>query len=159
MKRVLVVTTVLAVLAIVSAVSIALSAQEYTRAMSAIRSFHLELSDLELRTEGSPEVQVAFRVANNSPVNFNLEEFRFSLDLNGQFVGSNYVPYTMGILESFEETTMDFLIPIQPQYQQYLEQARESNSFSWFVSGRYKLVLPIREKAIWLDTKSRWDGP
>lgn len=159
MKRVVIVTTVLAVLAMVSAVAIALSAQEYTRSMSAIRSFHLELSNLELRTEGSPEVQVAFRVTNDSPVNFDLEEFRFSLDLNGQFVGSNYVPYSKGTLESFGETTMDFVIPIQPQYQRYLEQAQESDSYAWFVSGRYKLVLPIREKEIWLDTKSRWDGP
>jgi hypothetical protein len=159
MKRVLVVTMVLAVLAIVSGASIAVSTQEYTRAMSAIRSFHLELSDLELRAEGSPEVLVAFRVANDSPVNFELDEFRFSLDLNGQFVGSNYVPYSKGILESFEEATMDFVIPIQPQYQQYLEEAQEKDSFSWFVNGRYKLVLPIREKAIWLDIKSRWDGP
>lgn len=152
------VTTILAILAVFSAGSIALSAINYTQGMSAASSVRLELSSLELRDEANPKVLIAFHIENGSPINIELEAFHFNLYLNGHFIGSNYVPFTKRILDGFEETTMDFVIPIRPFYLQYIEQARQEQGFSWFVRGRAKLLLPFREKEIWLNVREHWSG-
>ncbi len=157
MKRVLVITSLLAILAAISSVSIVQTAADYNRAMDVVRAFRLELSDLDLVDEGEPEVQVGFRVVNGSPVNLDLDAFRFSLYLGEQFMGSNYEPFVLRTVAGGQEETMAFIIPVGPSYLQFLDQAEDSDGYAWSVKGRYKIVLPFKEKAIWLDLQSRWN--
>ena len=152
------VSIALALLAVLAAVLVGVSARNYIQAMGAIREFRLALSDLELRNEGSPQVQVVFRVVNDSPIDIELDSFLFGLYLDGQFVGSNYEPFSQGTVASFGEVILAFDIPIESNYHQYLEAAREKDSYPWSVSGRYKLTLLDWEKVIWLDIRSRWSG-
>ena len=126
--------------------------------MGAARSVQFELSSLELRDEDNPEVLIAFQARNGSPLKVELENLDFSLYLNGQFIGSNYTPFTKRTLDGFEEATMNFVIPIRPFFFQYVEQARQKEDFSWSVNGRAKLLLPPKEKGIWLDIREHWSG-
>lgn len=150
------VTAVLAILAAFSASSIVLTAIEYTQGMRAARSVQLELSSLELRDEGGPQVLVAFHLENRSPITIRLQTFHFKLYLNRNFMGRNYAPLSERVLGGSEETTMDFVIPIQPFYR-HIEQARKEG-FSWSVQGTGTLVLPSKGKKIWLIVNEYWRG-
>jgi hypothetical protein len=158
MKLVDKVAIVLAVLAVFSAAPIALSTINYIRNINDIKSVQLELSSLELRDEGNPEVLITFHLKNGSPMNMTLEYFRFGLYLNGEFMGSTYVPFTERSLAGFEETTMHFVVLIRPFYLRRIEQARQKEDFSWSVRGRAKLQSPFWEKGIWLNVSEHWSG-
>ena len=148
----------LAILALLSAVSIALTATNYKEGMGAAKSLRLELSNLELLEEDEPKVVITFHLENQSPLSMRLETMHFSLYLNRNFVGSNYEPFTAKTLRGFEETAMRFVIPLRPFYLQHVQQAREEENFSWFLSGMAKLVLPFNEDVVWLDLRESLSG-
>ena len=152
------VTIALAIIAALSAGSIAFSAVNYMRGMNAISDVRLNLSNLKLIEEGESEIHIAFHMKNTSPINVRLETFHFSLYLNGQFVGSNYEPFTEIVLAGLEDITMDFIIPIQPFYQQFISQAHQTDGFSWSARGRAKLLLPFRDRVIWMNINEPWSG-
>jgi hypothetical protein len=152
------VSILLAILALVSAISIGLTATNYLEGMGAAGDLRFELSDLELKEGDAPEVVITFHLENQSPLEIELEKFHFSLYLNGEFVGSNYEPFTAKILTGLEEVVMRFRIPLQPFYIQHVERAREEKDFSWFLTGRAKLVLPFREDVVWLNLRESWSG-
>ena len=85
-----VVPILLAILALVSAVSIGLTAANYSEGMGAAGSLSLELHDLQLKGGDEPEVAITFHLENHALLNIELERFNFSVYLNGEFVGSNY---------------------------------------------------------------------
>ena len=87
-----VITIVLAILALLSAVSIGLTATNHKEGMGAAKSLRLELSNLELLEEDEPKVVITFHLENQSPLRMRLETLHFSLYLNRNFVGSNYEP-------------------------------------------------------------------
>lgn len=158
MKRIGTVATVLlAILALFSATSIVLIATNYREGMSAASNLRFELNDLELK-EAEPEVAITFRLENASPLSMRLEQVHFSLYLNGDFVGSNYEPFSSRDVSGFEETELHFRIPLQPFYLQYVKQAREQERFSWSLRGNAKLILPFREDVVWLDLNESWSG-
>ena len=95
---------------------------------------------------------------NGSPVNLDLDAFRFSLYLNEQFMGSNYEPFPLRTVAGHQEQILGFVISIDPFYRQFLDQAAENDEYAWSIKGRYKILLPFKEKAIWLDLQSRWNG-
>ena len=152
------VTIVLAILAAFSAGSIASSAMNYMQGMSATRNVQLELSSLELRDDGNPEVFITFHLENRSPINMKVKTFHFGLYLNENFIGSNYAPFAERNLAGFEETRMDFVIPVRPVFLQYIKRARQEEGFSWFVRGKAKLLLPFKGKEFWLNVREHWSG-
>ena len=153
-----VVPILLVILALVSAVSIGLTTTSYLEGMGAAGSLSLELSDLQLKEGDEPEVAITFHLENHSLLNIELERFNFSVYLSGEFVGSNYEPFTAKTLEGLEKVVMRFRIPLKPFYIQYVERAQQENRFSWSISGRVKLVLPFREDVVWLNLRESWSG-
>ena len=152
------IVAVLAILALLSAGSIALSTTNYIRGTNAAGNVRLELSSLRLLEEELVTVLIAFHVRNGSPVSIRLEEFRFSLYLNRHFVGTNPEISTKTALGGFEETTLDFAVQIRPFFIQYIEQAREEGAFSWSANGTARVRLPFKEREIWLNVTERWSG-
>ncbi len=75
-----------------------------------------------------------------------------------QFMGSNYEPFPLRTVAGHQEQILGFVIPIDPFYRQFLDQAAENDEYAWSIKGRYKILLPFKEKAIWLDLSSRWNG-
>jgi LEA14-like dessication related protein len=148
----------LAVLASFSAGSIALTAKNYVQGMRAARSVQVALSSLELHHQDTAEVLIRFHVKNESPFDIKLEAFTLNLYLNEDFIGSNYDPFTERNLNGFEETTIDFLIRVQPSYVPHITQAQQEESFSWSLRGRVKLLLPFRDKEVSLPISERWRG-
>jgi hypothetical protein len=157
-KRTLVVTALLAVLAIVSMISIAYTAHSYGRAMEVVRGFRLELGNLRLEDSADPSIAVVLRLVNDSAVGLDLESLRFSLHLNDQFVGSNYEPFSTSVPARLAEKSLEFAIPVDVFYQQFLDQAEAEGTYAWSVRGRYNIVLPFKEKPIWLDLQGQWSG-
>lgn len=155
-----VITIALIILAVLSTGSIALSTKNYLQGISAARGVRLELSNLELRREDNSEVRITLHLDNRSSVNVQLDSFRFKLYLNGNFLGSNYYPLTERLfLDGFEETSVDFVVPLRPFYLQYIEQAGQKEDFSWLVRGEVRLLLlPFNENEIWLNIKEHWSG-
>lgn len=150
------VTAALAILAVLSAGSIALTTINSVQGVRAVLSVQLELGNVELRDKDDPEVLVTFHLRNGSPVNVELDAFDVYLYIDGRFVGTNYIPFTKRSLGSFEETTMDFVIPISPLQLQYVEQARQKEDFSWFVRGKAKLLFPSFKQETWLYIREHW---
>jgi len=150
------VTTALAILAVFSMASIAVTTMNYTQGVAAVRSVQLGTDKVELRDEGSPEVVVSFHLRNGSGISVRLEALDLYLYLNGHFMGTNYAPFAKIALDGFEETTMEFAMPITYLNRQFVERARQEEGFSWFVRGRAKLVLPYREREIWLYVREHW---
>ena len=150
------VTAALAILAVFSAVSITLTAISYAQGVRTARGVQLELSNLELRDEGNPQVLMAFHIKNGSGTNIGLEACHLDLYLNGHFIGRKYAALSKTILGGFEETTIDFVIPISAHYLPFVELARQKEGFSWFVRGRAKLLLPFGEQEIWLYVREHW---
>jgi LEA14-like dessication related protein len=144
------VTAILVVVAALSVGSIALTFKNYAEGTRAAQSVHLELASVELKETGSPEVLVVFRLKNESSVGVRVDALHFNLYINGEYVGTSG-PFEQRALSGFEETALDLVIPTRPSFQQYIDQAREKEDFSWSVRGRYKLVLPYKDRAIWLD--------
>ena len=150
--------TVLAILALLSAGSIALSAANYIQGASAAGNVQLKLSSLRLLDEENAEVLIAFYLKNGSSLSVRLDEFHFSLYLNKHFMGTNTATLTKRTIGGFEETTMDFVIPIRPFFLQYIEQARKEEVFLWSVDGSAKVLLPFKEREIWLNVTEHWSG-
>ncbi len=150
--------TILVILAVFSAGSIVLSATNYIRGASAAGNVQLKLSSLTLLYEENAEVLVTFHLKNGSPISIKLDELHFSLYLNKHFVGTNADTLTKRTIGGFGETTINFAIPIRPFFLQYIDQAREEETFSWSVDGSAKLLLPFKEREIWLNVTERWSG-
>jgi LEA14-like dessication related protein len=151
------VTAILAVGAALSAGSVVLTFKNYVEGTRAARSVHVELASVEVKETGSPEVLVVFRLKNDSSVGVTVDALHFNLYINGQYVGTGG-PSEQRALSGFEETALDLEIPTRPSFQQYIDQAREKEEFSWSVKGRYKLVLPYKDRVIWLDLVGYWSG-
>ena len=152
------VTALLGVLALLSVTAMVLTAGDYLRGTEAARDFVIEVSNLELTEEPSPEISVALRIQNRSPLTVELDRVHFSIYLNRNFVASNYGGFEKVTLAGLEEQTLDFDIPLQPFYLRYIEEAREQEEFSWVIRGRGKLILVFRESEIWLNISGRWKG-
>lgn len=148
----------LAILALLSAVSIAMTTTNYEEGIGAVGNLRFELSDLVLTEEDEPTVAISFYIENISPLAMRLESMHFSIFLNGEFMGSNYEPFTERALDGLEETTLHFRIPLQPFYLQYVKKAREEEKFSWSLRGSAKLVLPFRENVVMLTLRESWSG-
>jgi hypothetical protein len=155
-----VVTVTLVIVAVLSAGSIALSTRNYLKGISAVSNVRLGLSNLELRDKDDSEVLITFRLENGSPINVQLEFSHLRLYLHDNFMGSTYYPSAEGLsLAGFEETTVDFVVPLRPFYLQYVEQARQREDFSWLVRGEVRLLLlPFRESEVWLGIEEHWSG-
>jgi len=151
-------TAALAALALLSAGSIVLTTENCAQGVGAVLSVQLELSNLELREEGDPEVLVTFRLKNGSAVNVELETFDVYLHIDGHYIGTSYTPFAKRSVDGFEETTMDFVVPISPARAPFFEEARQKEDFSWFVRGKAKLLLPSFKQETWLYVREQWTG-
>jgi hypothetical protein len=158
MKPVDTVATILGVLAAVSLAAIVVTAGNYLQGAEAAGSVSLELSELELREGNGAEVSLSLDVVNESPLAVELETLHFSLHLNGNFVASDYQGFEKVTLEGFNKKTLGFDISLQPFYLRYIEEAREGEGFAWSLRGRVKLLLPFRQKGVWLDIVDEWKG-
>lgn len=147
---------VFAVLAVLSAGLVALTASRYLRGMSAASGFRVCLSNLQLTEESGTEAVVTFRLKNASSISVRLEDFHFSLYLNGSFVGSCPGVFAERRLGGFEEAEMDVIVGVLPFYARYIEQARQKDRFAWSVRGEAKLVLPFGGEVIWLSVREHW---
>lgn len=155
------ITIILIVAAVFSAGSIVLSAANYLQGISAVRNVTLELSNLEIWEEDdNSQVRITLYCDNESPINVQLDSFRLTMYLNGNFLGSNIYPLSERLfLNGFEETSKVFSIPLRPYYLQYINQARQKGEFSWLLSGEVRLrLLPFGESEMWLNIQERWSG-
>lgn len=146
------------VLVFLSAGSIAITAVNYRKAISAVNNVILELDRLELRTDGDPEIQITIRLANRSPLAIRLKDLHFGVYLNGDFLGSNYDSFAERTLNSSEETDLEFVIPLRPFYQGLIERAQQEEQFEWSLRGRASLQLPFGPHEYALQIREGWSG-
>jgi hypothetical protein len=155
-----VVTVILVIVAVLSAGSIAISMRNYLQGISVVSDVRLGLSNLELRDEDGSEVLVTFHLENDSPVDVQLQFYYLRLYLNDNFMASQYYSSAERLsLAGFEETTVDFVVPLRSFYLQYVEQARQSEDFSWLVRGEVRLLLSsFHESEVGLGIEEHWSG-
>jgi hypothetical protein len=149
------ITGLLAILALVAVGLTVWGIMNYQEGMNAVQSFQLDLTEVQL-SENDEEVRLAFRAANQAPIDITMSYFHFSLYLNGNFMGSNYTPFTGQELASFQEEQLEFIIPLRPFYAQYIEQARANDSFSWSIRGGTRVYLPPYDHEVNLNVRQSW---
>jgi hypothetical protein len=146
--------TTLVIVTLLSAVAIVITARNLNQGISAMRNVYVELSYLELTTGDDPEIQVSFDLRNESPLELKLRSIHFSIDLNGNSMGNDYL--TERTLDGFEVAKLNFVIPVHSNYLQHIEQAEQMGEFKWFVRGRSNLELLENGHQFSLDIREQW---
>ncbi|NLE76670.1 MAG: hypothetical protein GX605_07955 [Chloroflexi bacterium] len=149
---------ILGLLALLSVVSIGVTVANYIEGTQAASHIRLRLSDLRVHEGTAPQMTVTYEVSNNSALQFRLQDLHFSIYLNGNFMGSNYTPFYELVLGPNQTETMEFVIPLRPFYLQHLERARAEDKFSWYARGRFRLLLPYRDRELWLNIREYKEG-
>lgn len=153
------VTVALAVLALLSVVSIVATTTRSAEWVGTVLNLQIGVSDVRLRTKDSPQVLVTFNLQNGSPASVELETFDVYLYVGRRFVGTNYVPFTGMRMEGHEETIVEIVVPISSPHRAFVEQARQNEDFSWYVYGRAKALFPtFHQKTMWLHVREYWTG-
>ena len=148
---------VLIILALLSLLSIARTIANYVAHREVIRSVDIELEDLLLTGEEEYRVSVSFSLANSSPVDVKVEDFRFTVRLNGDYVGiSNEVPFAPQSLDSHSTIQVAFDISVHPTYARFIREAESQGRFAWAMVGSAEFTSLAQGRSFELPIRALW---
>jgi hypothetical protein len=148
---------ILTILALLSLLSIARTIDNYVAHRQVIRSVDIELEDLVLTGEEEFRISVSFSLANSSPVDVRVEDFRFTVRLNGDYVGiSDEVPFAPQALDGQSTTEVSFDISVHPTYARFIREAQSQGRFAWMMVGSADFTSLAQGRSFELPIRALW---
>ena len=151
----------LAALAVISAAGIVYLSTGYVRATRMLQSIDVSLAELSVLEGPEPAVLLTFRLDNEAPVALTVQDWRLSLYLSRNYMGSNYAPFIQHDVPGMTEAELRFQVPINEVYRPFLDEARQSGEMDWSARGVVNILLPygFGEKIHLLRFDEAWGAP
>ena len=150
----------LILMGLVAALVLGRDVSNYIRSVKGARGLNLEITGLQVIDDDNPRAHIRFRVQNDSPLEIEIERYRFELFLNGERVSGSYSMYLGAdpdavdvdarrasanisqVLTPGQGLDLDFTLYIYPTQMEIVRQAQRAGSMSWRASAKFTTMLP-----------------
>lgn len=150
----------LILMGLVAALVLGMDVSNYVRSVKGARGLNLEITDLQVIDDENPRAHIRFRVQNDSPLDIEIERYRFELFLDRERISGSYSMY-LGtdpdavdtdarrestninqVLTSGQGRDLEFTLYIYPTQMKIVRQAQRAGSMSWRASAEFTTMLP-----------------
>ena len=165
----------LILMGLVAALVLGTDVSNYIRSVKGARGLNLEITGLQVIDDDNPRAYIRFRVQNDSPLDIDIDRYRFELFLNGERISGSFSMY-LGtdpdavdvdarweslninqILSPGQGLDLEFTLYIYPTQMEIVRQAQRSGSMSWLASAKFTTMLPYSRQENLLELRAGFE--
>ncbi len=165
----------LILLGLVAALILGRDVFNYVRSTKGARGLNLEITDLQLIDDENPRAHVRFRVQNDSPLEIDIDRYRFEFFLNGERISGSFSMY-LGtdpdgvdldarweslsinqVLSPGQGFDLEFTMYIYPTQLEIVRQAQRAGSMSWRASAEFTTMLPYSREENFIELRAGFE--
>jgi hypothetical protein len=142
--------------------------QAYIASVRTVGGLTMEITSLRFVDDDNPRLLIRFRISNRSPLAIRLNEYRFTVQANGQNVGWSISQY-LGtdtrvdpelykkamriekVLPGRGHLDLDFTLYVYSDQAAIVRRARQAGAISWRVPAEFDVTMPTSERQELID--------
>ncbi len=165
----------LILMALAATFALGTDVSNYIRSVKGARGLNLEITDLQVIDDENPRAHIRFRVQNGSPLEIEIERYRFELFLNGERISGSFSMY-LGtdpdgvdvdarweslsinqILTPGQGLDLEFTMYIYPTQMEIVRQAQRAGSMTWRASAEFTTMLPYSREENFIKLRAGFE--